>query len=136
MLCGLKSLVWNVLLMELEIMLHKFTIMFSIIKHMKMIFIQHPRILIIWVIIGVKIVWNMNQYKNLVGVPIHWLHFILNLKCIVFHKINYKNFAIIWERLHTSFKFLVLPFSTKLCLTKCWNLGLRYSINSSEEVFL
>lgn len=123
MVCRLQSLVWNVLLVELDIMLHKLTIMFSIIRHMKMIFNQHPGILIIWVIIGVKTVWNMNQYRNLVGVPIHWLHFILNLECKVFYKINYKNYAIIWERLHTNFKFLVLASSNKIVLNKMLELG-------------
>ncbi len=33
-------------------------------------------------------------------------------------------------------KFLFCRLTTKLCLTKFWNLGLRYSINSFEEVFL
>jgi hypothetical protein len=71
-----------------EAVLNKFGIMLAIIKDIKMILCQNLGILIIDIKIKVRLICNMNQNNNLVGMPMHVLHFILHLEIVIFNKIH------------------------------------------------
>jgi hypothetical protein len=62
-----------------------------IIINIKMILCQNLEIFIIDIKIKVRLVCNMNQNTNLVGILMHDLHFILHLETIILSKIHYIN---------------------------------------------
>lgn len=76
-------------------MLHKITIMAFVIKNVKVVFHEGFGSFIIKIKAWVPDPRNVNQNGHLITMLVHGLHFVLNLKAIVFYKINYKNHHII-----------------------------------------
>jgi hypothetical protein len=67
---------------------------------------------------------NVDKNGHLVDMLVHGLHFILNLKAIVFYKINYWNYNVIREILKAKLEHLVLPSSNKVVVGKELEFGL------------
>jgi hypothetical protein len=115
---GCNPFVWNVPLVQLKAMLNKFRLMLAVIGDIKMILCQNLGILIINIKFKVRLICNMNQNTNLVGMPVHALQFILHLETVIFNKIHCRNYGIFWKQLHTSLKMFLLPPSNKIMFHK------------------
>jgi hypothetical protein len=123
----------DALLVNLEVMLHKF-IIFAIIWNIEMIFIEY------YCFIGVKIKVMMRSCvpNMLVQIPMHLLYFILDFKRIIFNKIHN------WHNVILNCLWSMVDFSTvvNVCLpievqtiqdlinnsklhNLCWPIGLK-----------
>ncbi len=76
------------------------------------------RIVIIWVRVWISHPRNVHKYSDLVTMPIHRLNFILDLKVIIFNKINYQNYGVIWKIVKANFELIILPPYNKILMHK------------------
>lgn len=108
----------HVLLMNLEAMLHKIKIMFTVIWNIEMIFTKYWCLFIIGVKIRFMTKKNVYYYTNLIWVLMHALYFILDPKRIVFSKVHHWHNVVFWKRLQTGLELFVFPSSYKIMLDK------------------
>lgn len=73
--------------MQFKTMLDKILVIFFVFKNIKMIYNRYA-----WIILRAYIVImlksNMDKNINLIIMPQHWLHLILDFKIIIFSEIN------------------------------------------------
>jgi hypothetical protein len=78
----------------------------------------------------------MKLNTNLVGMPVHALHFILHLEIVILAKSTIETMESFESNFTQVLKCLSCHLATKLCFTICCSLGFKYSMNSSNDVFL
>jgi hypothetical protein len=69
--------------------------------------------------------WNVDKDYDLVIMPMHGLNFILNFKGLVFCKIDYSNYCVIWEILQIRLEHLFLPPCKKIVACKKLKFGFQ-----------
>jgi hypothetical protein len=79
-----------------------------VIINIKMILHDYNRNFIMQINIRIVLLSNVYQNCNMVVMPMHKLHFVLNLKIVIFNKIDCKNHSITWEIFQGWFELLVL----------------------------
>jgi hypothetical protein len=89
------------------------------------VFSYQTKICIIQVKIGVRMMGNVDQSWDLIGMLVHGLYFILNWKRIVLCKVNHQYNKSKLDRLQTQFKLHVLPINNKIMTHKILKLGLQ-----------
>ncbi len=75
--------------MQKKTMLNKIIVMTFIIKNVVIIFHASSSGLVMRVKVWVLNASNVDKNGHLVAMPVHRLHFILNLKVVVFYEIDY-----------------------------------------------
>jgi hypothetical protein len=79
---------------------------------------------IMWIKVWVFHSRNVDKNGDLVAMPVHRLHFILNFKAIVLCKIYHKNYSIIYKILKARLEHYILPFCHKIMVGKELKFGL------------
>ncbi len=100
--------------MELEVMLYKLWIMFSIIKYVEVVFNEELWFFIIGIRMGVMAISYMHSYVNLITMLMHRLHFILCFKNIFVYKIYHTYHNLCWKTLGITFELPILPSRHKI----------------------
>ncbi len=93
---------------------------------------------IIHVKIGVRMIGNVDQNWDLIGMLVHGLYFILNCKRIFLYKVNHRYNISKLEKFQRQFKLHVLPINNKVMTHKKLKLELQVCnkfINRSYFVY-
>ncbi len=77
--------------------------------YVKIIFHDHVSTFIMRIMVLVFHPYNVDKNGDLVAMPMHGLHFILDLIIIGFCKIYHKNFSIIYKILKAKLEHCILP---------------------------
>jgi hypothetical protein len=102
----------------MQALLNKVTIMTLVTRYVKIIFHDHVSTFIMWIMVLVFQARNVDKNGDLVAMPMHGLHFILDLKVIFFCKIYHKNYSMIYKILKARLEHYILPSCHKIMVGK------------------
>jgi len=111
--------------MHLEAVLDKLRVMVFVIRNIKMVLHQYICLRVREVQIGVVPISYVNKNAHLIRVPVHTLHFILNLELVILSIVNNRDYCVFRERLATTSELLVLPPRNKIVSNKSLKFWLQ-----------